>query len=83
MRVSEREYQVHIDFDDEAGVWFVAQSDIPGLRLEASDPIRLIERISDAASELIELNEQRKAAQHRPAMRWRPVFDRSLDLLHA
>ena len=74
------EYQVHIDFDEEAGVWFVAKSDIAGLRLEADNPFRLIERISDAASELIELNADRDAAHQRPVMRWKPVFDTSLEL---
>lgn len=75
------ELQVHIDFDEKAGVWYVAKSDIPGLRLEADNPFRLIERIGDVASELIELNAQRQSGHDRSAMRWKPVFDSSLELL--
>ena len=51
------ELRVHLDYDDEARVWFVAKSDIPGLVLEANSPTRLVERILEAAPELIELNE--------------------------
>jgi hypothetical protein len=73
--VSDKELQVHINFDEEAGVWYVAKSDIAGLRLESDNPFRLIERIAEAARELMELN----AARYRPALGWKPVFDRALD----
>ena len=76
---SKPELKVHIDFDEEAGVWFVAKSDITGLHLESDNPFRLIERIAEAANELMELN----AARHRPAMGWRPIFDSPLGLQHA
>ena len=49
--------QVHLAFDDEAQVWYVAKSDIPGLSLEAESPTVLVERIVQAAPELLELNE--------------------------
>jgi len=78
--VSNREeLQVHIEFDEEAAVWFVAKSDIAGLRLESDNPFRLIERIGDAASELLELN----ASRGRPALSWKPIFDSPLELQHA
>ena len=51
------ELYVHLAYDDEAEVWYVARSDIPGLRLEANDPQSLIQRLMECAPELIELNE--------------------------
>ena len=74
------ELKVHLAFDDEAEIWYVAKSDIPGLRLEASDPLELVRRISETAGELVELNEGevlRKQAG-RPTVRFTPVFDSSL-----
>lgn len=50
------ELKVHLARDDETGRWYVANSDIPGLRLEADNPMDLIARIQDAAPELLELN---------------------------
>ena len=67
--------KVHLAFDEEAEVWYVAASDIPGLRLEAADPMDLVRRISESAAELIELNEDevlRKRAKKEPA--YRPVY---------
>lgn len=50
------ELQVHFAYDDEADVWYVAKSDIPGLSLEAASPAELLNRVAEAAPELIELN---------------------------
>lgn len=47
---------VHFAYDEEADVWYVAKSDIPGLSLEAGSPIELLDRVIKAAPELIELN---------------------------
>lgn len=78
------ELKVHLAFDDEAGIWYVGDSDIPGLRLEASDPLELVRRISETAAELVELNQSevlRKAAGNGgPRVRFTPVFDSSLPL---
>lgn len=55
--MSERvELSVHFAYDDEAEVWYVAKSDIPGLVLEADTPADLMNRVAEAAPELIELN---------------------------
>jgi hypothetical protein len=55
--MSERtELLVHLAYDDEAAVWYVAKSDIPGLSLEAPTPSELLSRVVEAAPELIELN---------------------------
>jgi predicted RNase H-like HicB family nuclease len=50
------ELLVHLAFDEEAKVWFVAQSDIPGLSLEANTPHELMARIEGCAHEMVELN---------------------------
>lgn len=50
------ELKVHIACDEETGRWYVAESDVPGLRLEDADPLKLIARIELAVPELVELN---------------------------
>lgn len=50
------ELKVHLAHDEETDRWYVAESDIPGLWLEADSPTDLMERIQIAAPELIELN---------------------------
>jgi len=92
------ELKVHIDRDDETGRWYVANSDIPGLRLEADDPLALIARIELAAPELIELNGEEVLAaclERQPLPRKkavegekrtpaiRPIFDSPMQLAHA
>lgn len=76
------ELKVHLAFDKEANVWYIAESDIPGLRLEADDPMELVKRIGESAAELIELNEgevlRKQAKKDRPSVRFTPVFDNSL-----
>mgnify|MGYP006172206987 CR=1 FL=1 len=75
------ELKVHFAYDDEADVWYVAASDIPGLRLEAENPQQLIERVMACAGELIDLNEAEILRNHaperneRPPLAVRPVFD--------
>lgn len=81
------ELKVHLAHDEEAGVWFVAESDIPGLRLEADNPIDLMRRIAECAGELIELNEAEIIKNHvhktRPSVSLMPVFDSPLDVAYA
>lgn len=87
------ELKVHLACDEETGRWYVAESDIPGLWLEADDPIALMHRIAEAAPELIALNEEeiveacrlrdnakRVAKANRPLPTWKPVFDNPLAL---
>lgn len=91
------ELKVHLACDEETGRWYIAESDIPGLWLEADDPLALIARIQKAAPELIELNEAeivaacrakavgkrsaRSAHTARPTIM--PVFDNPLTLAYA
>lgn len=91
--------QVHLDYDDEAKVWYVAKSDIPGLSMEAPTATALVERIIKCAPELMELNnnlivdsvrasvnEPRRAPTPiapRRRMTVLPVFDAPLELARA
>jgi hypothetical protein len=85
--VRELELKVHIAHDEEAGVWYVASSDVPGLRLEAEDPFALVQRIMECLAELVELNADEILTNHahkeRPSVSLRPVFDSPLQLAHA
>jgi len=70
------EFSVHIAYDDEADVWYVAESDIPGLALEADNPQRLLERVAACAPRLLELNgKPASSSAARPPYAWKPVFD--------
>jgi hypothetical protein len=42
--------------DHESGRWYIAESDMPGLWLEADSPAALIARIVKAAPEIMEMN---------------------------
>ncbi|RYF11832.1 MAG: DUF1902 domain-containing protein [Oxalobacteraceae bacterium] len=77
------ELKVHLAFDEEASVWYVAHSDIPGLHLEAETPDELVRRIAECAPEMIELNQDELIRKHYPsrdALRVRPVFDSAFSL---
>lgn len=78
------ELNVHFAYDEEANVWYVAQSDIPGLRLEADNPQHLMDRVIACAPEMIELNQgeilKNHAPDSRPQVSVRPVFDSPLQL---
>lgn len=77
----EIDLKVHLAFDEEAEVWYVAESDIPGLRLEAADPMELVKRITETAAELVQLNESEiiraQESKAHPRVRFTPVFDSS------
>ena len=45
-----------ISWDDEVGVWYVSDTDFPGLVAEAASESVLLEKIRDLAPELYELN---------------------------
>lgn len=62
------ELKVHLARDDDTRLWFVAQSDVPGLRLEASSVHDLIRKVEEAAPELVDLNRAEIAAAHGMAL---------------
>ena len=49
-------YYAEISRDDEAGVWYVSDSDVPGLVAEAASERDLIVKIRELVPELYELN---------------------------
>lgn len=51
-----KQFFVRAEWDADAGVWFVSDSDIPGLSTEAPTLDRLVERVLAVAPELIEDN---------------------------
>ena len=52
----QREYQVKVDYDNEAGVLIATSDDIICLILEDESPEDLMKRVVEAAPELIRLN---------------------------
>lgn len=53
----QRSYTIYAKWDDEAQVWFVDQTDIPGLVTEAPTPEQFIEHVKELALDLIEMND--------------------------
>lgn len=85
-----QELAVHIARDEETGIWYIAQSDIPGLRLEGDTVSDLLRKIEDVAPDLIELNAEEIAVGRRArsggaplglgTMNIRPVFDSTMSV---
>lgn len=82
------ELKVHLAQDSETGLWYVASSEVPGLRLEAESVHELIRKVQDIAPELVDLNRPEIAERHdkrlagpeaaRPPVTIRPLFDTPL-----
>lgn len=49
-------YYVKAEWDAEAKVWYVAETNVPGLSVEAKTPDDLLEKLDCAVPELLELN---------------------------
>jgi predicted RNase H-like HicB family nuclease len=49
-------YQVHADWDPEAGVWVATSDDVPGLATEAPTVEALTEKLRTMIPELLEAN---------------------------
>ena len=49
-------YYAEVSRDDEAGVWYISDSDVPGLVAEAASERDLIVKIRELVPELYELN---------------------------
>ena len=55
------EYTIRMTWDEEAQVWIATSEEIPGLVLESGSYDALIERVRQAAPEIIALNGQESA----------------------
>ncbi|HEX8401916.1 MAG TPA: DUF1902 domain-containing protein [Allosphingosinicella sp.] len=64
MMSSRVELEVHIARDEETRCWYVARSDLPGLRLEADSASDLIREIENVAPDLIQLNHDEIVGAH-------------------
>jgi predicted RNase H-like HicB family nuclease len=45
---------VKADWDDEAQVWYIKESDLPGLHIEAETPVELYSKLPGAIEDLLE-----------------------------
>jgi len=59
-------YFVKAEWDDEASVWFVSQSDVPGLAAEADSPEELLALLETLVPEMVELNGDGSAGETIP-----------------
>jgi predicted RNase H-like HicB family nuclease len=50
-------YTVTCDWDEEARVWYVAETDVPGLATEADTPEAMERKLRHMIGELLALNE--------------------------
>lgn len=60
----EHTYFAEISWDEEAGVWYVSNTDVPGLVAEAESEPDLARKVLDLVPELYELN---RHLFHRPS----------------
>lgn len=75
----QRRYTIRAGWDEDAQVWYVEDSDIPGLVTEAPTQDQFIEHIRELAPELIALN--RAADQDIPVeLSWRGAGTQRLHL---
>jgi predicted RNase H-like HicB family nuclease len=61
-----RVFTVTCEWDEEAGVWYVIESDVPGLVAEAATREAMAELLQRRVPELIELNMPELAEQTSP-----------------
>jgi predicted RNase H-like HicB family nuclease len=59
-------YTITCEWDDEACVWYVAESDVPGLATEAATIEQLEAKLATMIPELVELNVPGADATHVP-----------------
>ena len=52
----ERGFTIRAEWDDEAGVWFIAETDLPGLVAEAETQEALLAKIRALVPGLVEMN---------------------------
>lgn len=51
-----KHYYVKAEWDDEASVWYVAETNVPGLRTEAATAEELFAKLDVMVPEMLELN---------------------------
>ncbi len=56
------EYVINLTWDNDAAVWIATSNDIPGLVLESGSFDALLERVRNAAPELLALNNPKNSS---------------------
>jgi hypothetical protein len=69
---------VNASWDDEAHVWFVRESSVPGLSLEAETPELLLKKLEAAVPELLVLNSSHTPSRRDGRKPLRMVFEECL-----
>lgn len=72
--------RVSAAYDDEAGVWYVADSEVPGLSCEAEIADGLLAKLARIVPELIELNCHQMFPNDRPPVDLVVQHERTLAL---
>lgn len=72
-----RVLNIYVEWDDEAKVWFVANSDVPGLSGEAATPEEMVALLQCRIPELMALNEPEAIRGSERAVPWKMVTERS------
>lgn len=67
-------FHVTAEFDEEANIWYVAESNIPGLSAEGATPEELYAKVSELLPELIEDNWHEIKRMFQPA--WWKLWNR-------
>jgi Domain of unknown function (DUF1902) len=81
LRVVAHLRKIHVvcaSWDDEARVWYVRDSSVPGLSLEAESPDLLLKKLEAAVPELLVLNSKRSAIVAEGRKPLRMVFEECL-----
>lgn len=52
----DRTYFAKVSWDEDAGVWYISETDFPGLVAEADSQRQLVHKVRDLVPELYELN---------------------------
>ena len=63
-----RIFEIHAAWDDEAQVWYVVESDVPGLAAEAPTAEALVEKLRTIVPELVALNRHKIDFDFDPAI---------------
>lgn len=57
-------FDVFVEWDSEARVWYVAESTVPGLATEADTLEALVEKVRAMVPDLLDLNDHPAALRH-------------------
>jgi Domain of unknown function (DUF1902) len=57
-----RTVTVKADWDDQAQVWYVKESNLPGLHIEAETPVELYSKLPGAIEDLLEGSGEREVS---------------------